>query len=236
MPTAAAIIIGDEILSGKFADENGPWLAIRCREIGLDLTRISIISDDIHVIAHEVRTCSSLVDHVFTSGGVGPTHDDMTMAGVAAAFDVPLKRNDELAELVQNRMGKDANEDALRMTDLPQGAELWWDGDLRFPVVAMRNVAIFPGVPKYFRTKWNAVSHRFAGVPIVSRSLTTLQRETAIATTLRKAQADWPSVAIGSYPRFDTDPQNVIICMDGRDTDALDGCEAYLRQQISIID
>ena len=101
MPTAAAIIIGDEILSGKFADENGPWLAIRCREIGLDLTRISIISDDIHVIAHEVRTCISLVDHVFTSGGVGPTHDDMTMAGVAAAFDVPLKRNNELAELVQ---------------------------------------------------------------------------------------------------------------------------------------
>jgi FAD synthetase len=236
MPTAAAIIIGDEILSGKFADENGPWLATRCREIGLDLTRISIISDDISVIAHEVRVRAQAVDHVFTSGGVGPTHDDMTMAGVAAAFDVPLERNEELAVLVRQRMGADANEDALRMTDLPEGAELWWDGNLVFPVVAMKNVAIFPGVPQYFRTKWNEVAPRFAGVPVVSRSLTTLQRETAIATTLRKAQASWPTVAIGSYPRFESKPRNVIISMDGRDLEAMDACEAYLREHIAIID
>lgn len=236
MPTAAAIIIGNEILSGKFADENGPWLATRCREIGLDLTRICIISDEVDIIAHEVRSCSDAVDHVFTSGGVGPTHDDMTMTGIAAAFNVPLERNHELATLVRKRMGSDVNDDALRMTDLPQGAELWWDGNLVFPVVAMRNVAIFPGVPKYFRSKWNEVSARFAGVPVISRALTTLQRETVIATTLRNAQERWPEVAIGSYPRFETSPTSVIICLDGRDGDSLDGCEAYLRQELEIID
>ena len=78
MPTAAAIIIGDEILSGKFEDENGPWLVHRCRELGIDLKRISIISDDVTTIGDEVRRASAAYDYVFTTGGIGPTHDDLT--------------------------------------------------------------------------------------------------------------------------------------------------------------
>ena len=93
MPTAAVIIIGNEILSAKFSDENGPWLIKRCRELGIDMVRVSTITDEVDVIAAEVKQSSELADFVFTSGGIGPTHDDVTMAGIAAAFGNSLQRN-----------------------------------------------------------------------------------------------------------------------------------------------
>ena len=95
MPTAVAVVIGNEILSGKFQDANSPWLATRCRALGIDLVRIHVIPDDVEIIASTVAAASALADHVFTTGGVGPTHDDLTMAGIASAFGVELERHPE---------------------------------------------------------------------------------------------------------------------------------------------
>ena len=135
MPTAAAIIIGDEILSGKFDDENGPWLVRRCRTLGIDLKRISIISDEVETIADEVRRASSAFDFVFTTGGIGPTHDDLTLEGVARAFGVALYEHPDLADMIKTRMGDAANQDAMRMAMVPVGAELWRTAPKRFPVL-----------------------------------------------------------------------------------------------------
>lgn len=233
MPSAAVIIIGNEILSGKFPDENGPYLIRRLRELGVDLGRIVVLPDVIEVIASEVRAASARFDHVFTTGGVGPTHDDLTFPAIAAAFDRPLARHPVLARVLEERsQGRSVNVAAYRMTEVPVGAELWWDGSVVYPLVVMHNVAIFPGVPALLKLKFEAVAHRFQGVPVVCRRLVTELGEPEIADALTEAAERWPAVAIGSYPRFETSPHTVIVTMEGRDPDALAACEAWLVERV----
>ena len=233
MATATAIIIGNEILSGKFADENGPWLAKRCRQLGLDLVRMVVIPDVVEIIAAEVRAASDATDHVFTTGGIGPTHDDKTMLGVAQAFGVSLVRLEALEALISNAMGDAVNEAALCMADVPDGTLLWNDAGLKFPVVTCRNVVIFPGVPHFFQAKFTAIEHRFKGIVVQSRQFRTLERETTIAEALEQAQTMWPGVDIGSYPRFDTSPSSVVVTLDGRNVHDLEECERWLQARIS---
>jgi molybdenum cofactor synthesis domain-containing protein len=234
MTTAAVVVIGNEILSGKFQDANSPWLASRCRELGIDLVRIHVIPDEVEVIAGVVAAASALCDHVFTTGGVGPTHDDVTMAGVARAFDVPLERHPELARVLVEKMGDRATPAAMRMADLPQGAALWWDGELFFPQVVVRNVLIFPGVPGLMRRKFDGIAHRLStGGPVHSARVTTTEAESAIAARLDAAQQRFPTVAIGSYPQFDHKPWTVTVTLDSRDAAALSDCLALLQEQLA---
>ena len=235
MPTAAAIIIGNEILSGKFADENGPWLIQRCRSLGIDLVRVSIIADDIETIADEVRRLAGAVDYVFTTGGIGPTHDDLTMEGIALAFGVELRPHPELIAMIRARMGDAANDAALRMAKVPEGAELWRSDPKRFPVLVCRNVFIFPGVPAYLQAKFDDIASRLGGEPITSSRLVTEQTETEIAAILHEAAELWPSVSIGSYPRFDTKPRTVVVTMDSRTEADLEACSGWLASHISPI-
>lgn len=233
MPSAGVIIIGDEILSGKFTDENTPFLARRLRELGVDLRRVSVIPDDIDGIGEEVRRFSGLFDHVFTTGGVGPTHDDVTMEGVARGFGVPVFRHPDLERVLRDKLGEGCTEAALRMAEVPVGATLWWDGEVIWPQVVMGNVVIFPGVPSLLRRKFDAVAARFSGVPVQGRRLTTTAAETAIAHLLSEAQRTWPTVSIGSYPQLDVTPHTVTVTMDSRDPDALAACEARLREALA---
>jgi molybdenum cofactor synthesis domain-containing protein len=220
-PTAAIVVIGDEILSAKVRDENSSWLALRLRALGIDLRRIVVVPDVVAAIADEVRVASASFDLVLTTGGVGPTHDDVTMAGIALAFGVPLERNPDLAEaLAKSLSGLD--EEALRMADLPAGAALWWEGAIRFPLVVVENVLVFPGVPKLLKLKFDGIAHRLEkGVPVATARLVTTARESDIALRLRQIQEAHPSVAIGSYPQFEREPFTVTITVDSRDPLAL---------------
>ena len=155
MSTAAVVIIGNEVLTGKFADENGPYLIGRLRTLGTDLVRLVTIPDDVAVIADEVRRCAAAADHVFTSGGVGPTHDDVTFEGVAGAFRVPLELRTELLDLIA-QFGMPRNDGTERMARVPAGAELLFHEALSYPVVRVRNAYVLPGVPKLFRNKFEA--------------------------------------------------------------------------------
>ena len=233
MPTAAAIIIGDEILSGKFVDQNTPWLIERCRALGLDLRRICVVPDVVEEIAEEVARCSAMADFVFTTGGVGPTHDDLTMAGIARAFSVPLVRHPELVAVLQDKLKERCNEAALRMADVPEGAALWHEGDFLFPQVVVRNVCIFPGVPRLFQKKFDQISHRFTGQPRQVRKVTTQASETDIAADLAGLAERFPQLLIGSYPQFETKPWTVTVTLDGRDVEALDAAEAALKDFLS---
>ncbi len=235
MSTAAVVIIGNEILSGKFPDENGPFLITRLRALGVDLLRLVVIPDEIPEIAAEVGACSARYDFVYTTGGVGPTHDDLTMPGVAAAFDVPLVRQPELASIIAAKLGPDAPPAALRMADVPEGADLWWDGGVRFPLVVMRNVAIFPGVPALLKLKFDAAAHRWSGTPVGVRRIWTERDEPAIADALTDATARWATVAIGSYPRFELSPPRVLVTLESRDPDALAACSAWVSARIGAV-
>jgi molybdenum cofactor synthesis domain-containing protein len=229
MPTAGVVIIGNEILTGKFADENGPWLIQRLRGLGCDLLRIAVVPDTLEDISAEVALQSRRFDWVFTTGGVGPTHDDVTFAGIAQAFGLGLTHHAELVAVLRQKLGERCNTAALRMAEVPEGSELWWDGDVIFPLVVTRNVCIFPGVPSLLKLKFDRVAHRFAGVPVQTARLVTRATEPEIADTLSAAAARWPEVAIGSYPRLEAQPVVVIVTLESRNAAALAACEAFLR-------
>lgn len=232
MPSAAIVVIGNEILSGKFPDENAPWLVRRFRELGVDLQRIATIPDTREAIAREVRHASEAHDHVVTSGGVGPTHDDVTYAGVAAALEVPLVRDAELEALLRARMGSRVNDAALRMCEVPAGASLLRGEGLHWPVVLARNVLVLPGVPAMFRARFDAVAGRYVGTPVHTDRIVTHAGETQIADTLSEAAARWPQVAIGSYPRFEVEPHVVIVTLESRDAGALAACREWLGARV----
>jgi molybdenum cofactor synthesis domain-containing protein len=230
-PTAAIIVIGDEILSGKFVDENTPYLIHRLRALGADLRRAVIIPDDLDEIEREVRLAADRYDLVFTTGGVGPTHDDMTLEGIARAFGVPLVTFPKLVALLEQKMGA-VNEAALRMTRLPRGSHLLWEGDLWFPLVVMGPVHIFPGVPSLMKKKFEAVAARFEGAQPATGRVTTIERESAIAARLEEAVRRWPQVSVGSYPRYEERPWRVIVTLEGRDAEAVEAARAWLTDQL----
>src|SRR5438105_3824130 len=146
--TAAIIVIGNEILSGKTRDENSVFLAHELRSLGVDVRKILVIPDDLQTIAFEVRNSSSAHDYVFTTGGVGPTHDDLTMHGIAGAFDRKVRRNPELEAALRGYYSQELVEPNLLMADVPEDAQLISRPGMWFPVVVVNNVYIFPGVPE----------------------------------------------------------------------------------------
>ncbi len=235
MPTAAVVIIGDEILSGKFADENGPFLIRRMQELGCDLGRIVVIGDAVSEIAEEVGRCAERYDHVLTTGGVGPTHDDRTLEGIAAAFGLPLELREELVALIR-RFELPETPANLRMATLPVGAVLVSAPGSSFPVVRVRNVWVFPGVPRLMRTKFDDVAAAFAGERVQRVRLYCLQRETEIAETLAEIQEANPEAIIGSYPRWGATTFRVIVSVDGRDTAAVAATVAALRARLRLLE
>lgn len=235
MPSAAIAVVGDEILTGKFADENGPFLIGRLRTLGCDVIRLATIRDDLDEIAAEVRRCSRAADLVVTSGGVGPTHDDMTLAGVARAFDLPLEERSELVDLLAH-YGLPLNEATRRMARVPAGSILEPGQGLSFPVVQCHNVYILPGIPKLFRAKFEAIAPRFAGEEVSTARVFTNEPETDIALRLGAVAEAHPQVAIGSYPRFGEGPYRVIVTLESRSTVALGEAVAAVRAAISVVE
>src|SRR4051812_27711794 len=138
--TAGIIVIGNEILSGKTRDENSPYLVRELRGLGVDVRKISVIPDELNLISGEVREFSKAYDHVFTTGGVGPTHDDLTMDAIAAAFERRIFRNPELETSLRGFYPSDLIDGNLRMADIPEGARLVGGKGMWFPVVAVENV------------------------------------------------------------------------------------------------
>src|SRR5262249_45507494 len=159
--TGAIVVIGNEILTGKSQDQNASFLINELYRLGVALRRVVVIADDVGEIAATVRDCSERFDYVFTSGGIGPTHDDVTIEGVARAFGRSVARQPELASLIKSYFGEDVDEARLRMADAPERAALVYAEGLRWPVVLVENVYILPGVPELFRSKFEALRERF---------------------------------------------------------------------------
>jgi molybdenum cofactor synthesis domain-containing protein len=232
---AAILLIGNEILSGKVTDENASYLTRELRALGVTVGRIEVIPDDAADIATTVRLLSSRFDLLFTSGGVGPTHDDVTLAAVAAAFDMPVARHPELERLLRAGFGERLHERDLRMADVPAGARLEYGptglGGV-WPVVVVRNVWILPGVPSIFRRKFESVRELFRAAPIFARALYSIDGEGAIAGALDEVVSAFPSVEVGSYPHVDAADYRVKITFDGRDRGAVDDAVALLQRRL----
>lgn len=220
---AAVIVIGNEILTGKFADANGPFFIRRLRELGVPLVRLVTIDDDLDAIADEVRRCSTLADVVFTTGGVGPTHDDLTFEGVARAFGVELTVHSGLVRVLEG-FGLPADEANLRMCTLPAGSVLLDHPEVRFPTVRVKNVYVLPGIPKLVVSKFEAIAPTLTGTPVHTARLYCDAYESQIAGQLTAIAQAHPGVSIGSYPRTGDEPYKVLLTLESTSTEALANC------------
>jgi len=232
MATAGIVIIGDEILSGKFADENAVFLIRELRALGVDLRRVTMIPDVVDDIAATVTSFASKFDYVFTSGGVGPTHDDLTIEGIAKGFGTRVVREPELEKRVRAYWGAKLAEPNLRLADVPEGCELVYGKDQIWPVVAYQNVFILPGVPALFRRKFVDIRDRFRAEPVTVARLYINADEGEIADDLNAVVAAFPSVKVGSYPRFSEKDFRVLITLEGKLASDVAGAQTMLAERV----
>jgi molybdenum cofactor synthesis domain-containing protein len=222
MSTAGIILIGDEILSGKVRDANAEFLIGELRALGVALGRMTVIPDVLDDIAATVARFAARFDHVFTSGGVGPTHDDLTMAGVARAFGTRVIRHPELEAMLRGYYGERLAERNLRMADVPEGAQfVHGESGPGWPVIAMKNVYILPGIPELFRRKFASIRERFREAPFHLRAVFTSSEEGHIAHELDRVVAAYAAVQIGSYPSFSAPDYKVKVTIEGKDPAAV---------------
>jgi len=219
MPTAGIVIIGDEILSGKFAEENAAFLIGELRALGVDLRRITFVPDDLEDIAGTVVEMSARFDYVFTSGGVGPTHDDITMAAIARGFNTTVVRHPDLEAKVRGYWKDKLAEANLRLADVPDGAVLVYGKDDVWPVVSLENVFIMPGVPTLFRRKFVDIRDRFRAQPVTAARLYVDVEEGELAPSLDAIVTQFPGVRVGSYPRFSEKDFRVLVTLEGAAAD-----------------
>jgi molybdenum cofactor synthesis domain-containing protein len=210
------VVVGNEILSGKVHDTNSYFTARELRNIGVALKRIVVVPDELQPIVDEVRDCARKFEFVITSGGVGPTHDDITMEAVAQAFGRPLVIHPELERMIRSHF-TERLATGMKMAEVPEGAVLNAAGDLRFPTVQLENVHILPGIPQIFEAKLSALLGRFATDPYYIRTIYTSAGEGSIAEFLNTCLRSYPALLLGSYPRIGHPEYRVKLTLESKD-------------------
>ncbi|MCG7521064.1 molybdopterin-binding protein [Ruegeria sp. Ofav3-42] len=203
-PTAAMLVIGDEILSGRTRDANMHYLAQELTKQGIDLKEVRMVSDDASAIEEAVRALSESFDHVFTSGGIGPTHDDITADCIARAFGAAIDVRDDARALLERHYensGLELNSARLRMARIPDGATLIENPVSTAPGFSLENVHVMAGIPTIFQAMVASVLPRLTGGdPLLSQTLRVNRGEGDIASILSTLADDFPDLAVGSYP------------------------------------
>ncbi len=231
--TAGIIVIGNEILSGKTTDENSPYLVRELRHLGVDVRKISAIPDEVELISREVREFSIAYEYVFTTGGVGPTHDDLTMDGIAAAFGRGLHRHPELESILRQYYDSVSLQGNLRMADIPEGARLVGGKGAWFPVIALENVYIFPGVPEIMRRKFDRIKEMFRDTPYHLREVFLRADEGQVAALLHDVLIHFPDLMLGSYPDLDNPSYSIKLTLESKDPVFLDRAHTFLLSELS---
>ena len=185
------------------------------------LMRISVIPDDVETIGKEAVELSAAHDFVFTSGGVGPTHDDVTMEGIAKGFQVKVIQHPELAAYFRAHYADRVNTAILKMAEVPEGSGLIHAAGMGFPLVSFRNIFILPGIPQYLIKKFSAIKERFRSPAIHLRRLFLKANESDIAETLDAVVKMHGDVAFGSYPILDNPEYSIIVTAESRSEDIL---------------
>jgi molybdenum cofactor synthesis domain-containing protein len=232
---AALIIIGNEILSGRTKDKNLTYLAEWLNEIGIQLYEVRVIRDDEQEIIECVNLLKNKYDYVFTTGGIGPTHDDITTASIAKAFNVELETNTTALAILKSYYKEgELNEARLKMTLLPQGAELVENPVTKAPGFKMDNVFVMAGIPSIMQGMLEG-ARKFlqTGSKMASRSRDIFMPESHVANELSKLQDSYPDVEIGSYP-FNKDGRfGTSLVMRSIDSNKLDLCSQDLELMLN---
>ena len=218
-PTAAVIIIGNEILSGKTIDQNIPFLAKELDNLGIALNHVHIIGDIAEIIIHTVRQCHQTATYVFTTGGIGPTHDDITAQAIADTFNCPLELNATALKALQTHYGEEnMNPGRQRMALIPRGANLIYNPVSAAPGFYLKNVFVMAGVPDIARAMFDEIrSLLMPGPKIFTKTIKTTVGESLIAIELAAIQDRYPRINIGSYPHFRNKTFGLSLVLRGTD-------------------
>ncbi|XP_008198295.1 FAD synthase [Tribolium castaneum] len=204
--TAGILVIGDELLKGEVIDTNSPCITKEFHNIGVKVKKISVIGDEIDELSSEIRNFSKLYNYVITTGGIGPTHDDVTFEAVSRAFGIPLALNPQLRNLCQKFYNTtDDNHPGMKLAMVPESAKLTFSDQTNYPNVSVENVYMFPGIPELFRRSFLTLSSKlFKSDDTVfhCKALYVNLTEDKIADELGKLAADFPDVQVGSYPKL----------------------------------
>jgi molybdenum cofactor synthesis domain-containing protein len=226
-PTAAALIIGNEILTGKVADANLAILARTLRGIGVRLVRAHTVLDEMDTLVSEIRSLSAAHTWLVTSGGVGPTHDDLTIEAVAKAFDRRVVVSEELEALLRNAYAGRVTEGHLLMARVPEGATLVRTDSVPWPSVLCENVFVLPGVPEIFALKMEVVADIVGrGVAFVTRAAFVAVEEGRIKHLIDACVGAHRDVEIGSYPRWGDKTWRTKITFDAQDEARIEAARA----------
>jgi molybdenum cofactor synthesis domain-containing protein len=226
--TAGIIVIGNEILSGKVVDTNSPYLTRELRRLGVTVRRIVTIPDELDEIARAVAEFRTAYDVVFTSGGVGPTHDDVTIEGVARGLGRRVIRHTAIESRLREFFKDKINEARLKMAEVPEGTELILDERLGFPTVKCENFYILPGIPEILVQKFEAIRDRFAAAPYFLRVVYTREGEGSIAEHLNDTVAKFPDLLLGSYPKLGDPEYAVKLTLESKDREYTERALAHL--------
>ena len=233
-PTAAVLLIGDEILSGRTKDKNLGFIADYLAAIGIDLKEARVVSDQEEEIANAVNALRHRYTYLFTTGGIGPTHDDITTDAVARAFGLPVHHDPQAVEILLayfREMGREPNEARMRMARVPQGASLIDNPVSKAPGFQIGNVFVMAGVPKIMNAMMEDVAKRLTrGVLMQSRQVEFRGGEGDAAKPLGEIQKAFPTVVIGSYPFQAPDGFATNLVLRSRDADALEQAYAAVRR------
>lgn len=231
--TAAVIVIGNEILSGRTEDANVTWLARRLTALGIVLAEVRMVRDEEDAIMAAVNVLRAAHDYVFTTGGIGPTHDDITCAAVARAFGRAYVLNPEARRLLEayyDGSGRALNEARMRMAYTPEGAELIDNPVSRAPGFRVENVYVLAGIPAVMQGMFAGLAPTLeGGARVASREVAVLLGEGDIAARLAALQARYPALEIGSYPFVRDGAFGTTLVLRGTDEGALARADAELR-------
>ncbi len=233
--TAALLVIGDEILSGRTKDKNIGHIAERLTEIGIDLKQVRVVPDEEEEIVEALNALRARFDYVFTTGGIGPTHDDITADAVAKAFGVSIDVDPRARAMLLEYIPEDQlNEARLRMARIPDGADLIVNSVSKAPGFRIGNVHVMAGVPRIMHAMLEAIIPTLrTGTPMLSRTVLANAKEGDIATALAEIARQFPDTVIGSYPFMDEKGPNTNIVVRSRSADRLEQVAALVEAMVA---
>lgn len=238
-PTAAVLLIGDEVLSGRTKDKNLGFIADYLTALGVDLREARCVADVEDDIVAAVNALRARYTYVFTTGGIGPTHDDITADAIGKAFGVPVEHDPRAVEILLSyfkEIGREANEARLRMARVPLGATLIENVVSKAPGFRMENVFVMAGVPKVMHAMMDAIAPVLQrGIPMQSRTIALQGGEGDVAKPLGEIQQRYDDVFIGSYPYEGPTGFATNLVVRSRNLEALDKAEAEVKALAEIL-
>jgi len=233
-PTAAAIIIGNEILSGRTLDINTQEIALRLGEVGITLVEVRTIADDKEMIVNTIQELSTRYDYLFTTGGIGPTHDDITAESIAAAFNLPYIRNEEIYNIIKkhyDNLGEELNPSREKMAYIPESSKLLYNNATMIPGFVTKNVFSMAGIPDIMQAMLkSALPMLKKGTVVKSESIEIMIGESKIADRFETLQQEYRNVDMGSYPFTKDGIHGTALVLRSSDYDALNAAFGKLKK------